>query len=157
MKKIAFLTIFLLSLSFVFAQIKVNLNTATVDELDQLPGIGKTKAMRIIEYRDKVGGFKNIREILNVRGIGPKLFEKIRPYITVGPAYTKTSTTAKSKPSKKTKVKPKTIVIEKLPDDVIELKCWKCKRKFWIKKGFTKGWCPYCGAQWKINTKTQKN
>ncbi len=162
MKKIgSFIIFFLFSLTFVLSQIKVNLNTATVDELKQLPGIGKTKAKRIIEYRDKVGGFKNIKEILNVKGIGPKLFEKIRPYITVGTASLKTSkpkSSFKSKPYKKTKSNSetyKTIVIEKLPDDVFELKCWNCKRKFWIKKGFSKGWCPYCGVKWKINTKNQ--
>ena len=62
---------------------KVNLNTAGVEELSTLPGIGPKKAETIIEYRNASGGFKSIDELKNVKGIGEKTFEKLEPYITV--------------------------------------------------------------------------
>ena len=47
----------------------LNLNTATLDQLEDLPGIGRATAERILEYRQKQGGFKKIEELMNVRGI----------------------------------------------------------------------------------------
>ncbi len=64
----------------------VNLNTATVAQLETLPGIGAKTAARIIEYRQKAGGFKKIEELMNVRGVGEKSFLKLKPYITVAAA-----------------------------------------------------------------------
>jgi competence protein ComEA len=64
----------------------VNLNTATVSQLDTLPGVGAKLAERIIEYRTKNGGFKKIEDLMNVTGIGEKNFLKLKPYITVTPA-----------------------------------------------------------------------
>ena len=64
----------------------VNLNTATVAELDRLPGIGAKVAARIVEYRTKNGPFKKTEELMNVQGIGEKSFLKIRPQLTVGSA-----------------------------------------------------------------------
>ena len=63
---------------------KINLNTASVDELTTLPGVGKAYAQRIVEYRDKNGPFKKVEDVLNVRGIGEKTFERIRDRLTVG-------------------------------------------------------------------------
>jgi comEA protein len=63
---------------------KVNLNTAGLDELVTLPGIGKAYAERILEYREKNGPFKKVEEILNVRGIGEKTFERIKDRLTLG-------------------------------------------------------------------------
>ena len=62
----------------------VNLNTATVAQLDALPGIGKSTAQRIVDYRQKNGSFKKIEELMNVRGVGEKSFLKLKPLITVG-------------------------------------------------------------------------
>jgi competence protein ComEA len=62
----------------------VNLNTATVAELDALPGVGKSTAQRIVEYRQKNGSFKKIEELMNVKGVGEKSFLKLKPLITVG-------------------------------------------------------------------------
>ena len=64
----------------------VNLNTATVAQLETLPGIGKSTAERILEYRAKSGGFKKIEDLMNVRGIGEKSFLKLKPLVTVSPA-----------------------------------------------------------------------
>jgi competence protein ComEA len=61
----------------------VNLNTASVAQLETLPGVGKATAERIVEYRDKNGGFKKVEDLMNVRGIGEKSFLKIKPLITV--------------------------------------------------------------------------
>jgi competence protein ComEA len=62
----------------------VNLNTATATQIATLPGIGEKAAQRIIEYREKNGGFKKIEELMNVKGIGEKSFLKLKPRITVG-------------------------------------------------------------------------
>jgi competence protein ComEA len=64
----------------------VNLNTATVAQLESLPGIGKSTAERILEYREKSGGFKKIEDLMNVRGIGEKSFLKLKPLVTVSSA-----------------------------------------------------------------------
>lgn len=56
----------------------VRINTATIDQLDILSGIGPAMAQRIIDYRETNGGFKNVEELKLVSGIGDKLFEKIK-------------------------------------------------------------------------------
>jgi competence protein ComEA len=61
----------------------VNLNTASVSEIATLPGVGPKAAQRIVEYRQKNGGFKKIEELMNVKGIGEKSFLKLKPLITV--------------------------------------------------------------------------
>jgi comEA protein len=66
------------------ASAPVNINTATAAQIQTLPGIGAKAAERIIEYRQKNGGFKKIEELMNVKGIGEKSFLKLKPLITVG-------------------------------------------------------------------------
>ena len=60
----------------------ININTASIDELKTIPGIGEAKAKAIINYRNTFGSFKKIEDIQNVDGIGSKLFEEIKAYIT---------------------------------------------------------------------------
>lgn len=64
----------------------LNLNTASAAELEKLPGVGASVANRIIEYRQKNGGFKKLEDLMNVRGIGEKTFLKLKPMITLAPA-----------------------------------------------------------------------
>ena len=61
----------------------VNINTAPAEQLERLPGVGPTTAARIVEYRQKNGGFKKIEELMNVRGIGEKAFLKMKNQLTV--------------------------------------------------------------------------
>ena len=63
----------------------VNINTASASMLEGLPGIGKATAERIVEYRQKSGGFKKVEELMNIRGIGEKSFLTLKPLVTVTP------------------------------------------------------------------------
>jgi competence protein ComEA len=62
---------------------QLNLNSASVAQLEALPGIGRATAERIVEYRQKNGGFKKLEDLMNVQGIGEKSFLKLKPLITV--------------------------------------------------------------------------
>jgi competence protein ComEA len=66
----------------------INLNTATVEQLETLPGIGRKTAERILEHRTKIGAFKRIEELMNVKGIGEKSFLKLKPLVVVPPPKT---------------------------------------------------------------------
>ena len=61
----------------------ININTASAEELESLPGIGDAIAERIITYREENGGFDTVEEIMKVSGIGEKKFEEIKDQITV--------------------------------------------------------------------------
>ena len=61
----------------------ININTASVVDLERLPGIGAKTAGRILEYRQKNGPFKKVEELMNVRGVGEKNFLKLRTQISV--------------------------------------------------------------------------
>jgi competence protein ComEA len=63
----------------------LDLNSATAADLESLPGVGRSTAERIIEYRQKNGPFKKIEELMNVKGIGEKSFLKLKPLIAVSP------------------------------------------------------------------------
>jgi competence protein ComEA len=61
----------------------LNLNTATVKELDALPGVGPVLAKRIVEFRQKKGGFRRVEELLAVPGISERKWKAIRDKIVV--------------------------------------------------------------------------
>lgn len=61
----------------------VNLNTATLAQLEALPGLGAAVARRILDYREKNGNFKKVEDLMNVKGIGEKSFLKLKPLVTV--------------------------------------------------------------------------
>jgi competence protein ComEA len=63
------------------ANFQLDINTADLPELTQLPGIGDTLAQRIIETRQTAGPFAELDDLRNVKGIGPKIMERIRPYL----------------------------------------------------------------------------
>lgn len=56
----------------------ININTATAEELDELPGIGPSKAKAIVDHRLKIGGFSTLEQLMDVKGIGPAIFAKMR-------------------------------------------------------------------------------
>ena len=64
----------------------INLNTATVTELMQLPRIGQRTAERIIAFRKQHGGFQRPEELMNVKGIGEKSYAKLKPFLALSPA-----------------------------------------------------------------------
>ncbi len=61
----------------------VNINTATEDELVRLPGVGPSKAKKILELRKRMGKFERVENLLRVRGIGRKTLKKLRPMLTL--------------------------------------------------------------------------
>ena len=88
-RKVSVILIFVVLVSFVssFADAehnsKVNINTATVQELMSLKGIGEKKARSIAEHREKIGSFATIEDLKDVKGIGGKIFNKIKDLIVV--------------------------------------------------------------------------
>ena len=62
---------------------KVNLNTADVEMLQSLPGIGPAMAQRIIDYRKSFGPFRTTKDLIKVKGIGPKTFDKLKKAVTI--------------------------------------------------------------------------
>ena len=62
---------------------KIELNSASIELLDSLPGIGRQKAEKIVELRTEMNGFRSVEDLLNVEGIGEKLLETIRDMVYV--------------------------------------------------------------------------
>ena len=82
MKKVS-LTILMLLFIVTCAFAKVNVNTATVQELESLPGIGISKAEAIVKHREANGKFKSVEDLTQVKGVGEKILEKISKEIEV--------------------------------------------------------------------------
>ncbi len=85
MKKIYFALLFIL-LFAAAAFAALDLNTATKEQLDGLPGIGPKKAEAIVQYRAEKGPFKSVEQLKEVSGIGEKIFQGIKNEVTVGAA-----------------------------------------------------------------------
>jgi competence protein ComEA len=67
----------------------VNLNTATIAQLEELPGIGPTTAKSIVDFRERSGPFQRLEDLLAIKGISKARLQKLRPYVTVGPSVPK--------------------------------------------------------------------
>src|SRR3989441_841418 len=77
----------------------VNINTATSEELQQVPGIGPATAEKILQMRKSYGAFKSVDDLLAIRGIGKKRLDKMRKYLTVGKPGTPKNMTPPAKPA----------------------------------------------------------
>ena len=77
----------------------VNLNTASAEELQLLPGVGESRAQAILEVRKTRGGFKSVEELTDVKGIGPAMLEKMRPHLTLSGRTTARVESGASKPA----------------------------------------------------------
>src|SRR6266581_253877 len=77
----------------------VNLNTATSEELQQVPGIGPATAEKILQMRKSYGAFKSVDDLLAIRGIGKKRLDKMRKYLTVGKPSTPKNMAPSAKPA----------------------------------------------------------
>ena len=83
MLKSIFGSIFLVLFLFISAFAAINLNTADKVALESISGIGPAKANAIIKYRDEHGSFKTVDELLNIKGIGPKMLENIKEQVEI--------------------------------------------------------------------------
>src|SRR5271155_4893366 len=91
LRRLAILFLCLFLCPAVFAKKKppaapIDLNTATSEQLQQVPGIGPSTADKILQMRKSYGAFKSVDDLLAVRGIGPKRLDKMRKYLVVGKA-----------------------------------------------------------------------
>lgn len=62
---------------------RININSASADELEEIPGIGEKTAQNIVDFRKKNGGFESVEEIKEVKGIGENVFEEIKYYLRI--------------------------------------------------------------------------
>lgn len=85
----------------------VNINTATVDELTSLKGVGRAKAEAIVKYREQSGGFKSVDDLQAVKGIGPKLIEKNKADIALSGKTEAVAKAAKGEGKARAARKPK--------------------------------------------------
>lgn len=65
---------------------QLDLNSASAEELDSLPGIGPVKAKAIVDYRTSIGRFQSLEQLMEVKGIGPKIFAGLLPTVIIGAA-----------------------------------------------------------------------
>ncbi|PKO37287.1 MAG: competence protein ComE [Betaproteobacteria bacterium HGW-Betaproteobacteria-6] len=86
---LAVIALFVAGVGFAFAA--VNINTASVDELDAVKGIGPGKAKAIVEYRGKNGPFKSVDDLKGVKGFGDKSVARLRHELSVGEAPAKSA------------------------------------------------------------------
>ena len=77
----------------------VNINTATSEELQQVPGIGPATAQKILQMRKSYGPFKSVDDLLAIRGLGQKRLDKMRKYLTVGKAAAPKTTPSAANPT----------------------------------------------------------
>lgn len=121
----------------------VNINTASQQQLDELPGIGPVKAKSIISHRESHGPFKRKEDIMNVHGIGKGIFGGLKDTITVGAAVEALTKAAEEKAA----VGPPRVY---KGENVVRRNCWNCKNSFYVPQNLKQGWCPFCGKKWSL-------
>jgi competence protein ComEA len=85
----------------------ININTATSEQLQEVPGIGPATAEKILQMRKSYGAFKSVDDLLSIKGIGKKRLDKMRKYLTVGkPAVPAKTGSANASAAKKTGASP---------------------------------------------------
>lgn len=119
----------------------IDINTASEDELDSLPGIGPVYAKRIIEGRP----YRSINDLRRVKGIGEKTLDKFKDMITVGMPKSE----KKEAPAKVAKQEPIEVPIYSVESYKL-IKCHGCKNTYKASSELKGGWCPYCGARWRV-------
>lgn len=92
---------------------RIDLNTATLDQIESLPGIGATKATAILKVREEIGGYKRVEDLDRVPGIGAKTVERLRPFVEVPGAVDATPTPDATPPVLEVAAAPVTTKIEK--------------------------------------------
>ena len=158
----------------------VNINTASEEELDALPGIGPARARAIVGYRELYGPFQDKEEITEVYGIGKGIYSGIKEMITVGEDVAPPKETGKDakrsvreeakgsrekaeKGVKQQRVSTTTVTTTKKktrPNDsrqvyyggkqFIPRGCWSCNEVFFVPDDLKDGWCAYCGKKWSV-------
>jgi len=66
------------------AAAQIDINSASAEQLTAIPGIGQVMAQRIVQFREEQGPFKRVEDLLKIKGIGEKSFQRIRPYVRIG-------------------------------------------------------------------------
>ena len=115
---------------------KINLNTATQRELEELPGIGPVKARMIIQYRENRHGFSRVEDLCEIYGIGPKTIANLKALVVIRDELIPSRLSSPVSSSSRT--------------GPMTLKCWKCGKTFTVPAREKRGTCPYCGARWEL-------
>lgn len=127
----------------------VDINSASLEELQTLPGIGPVLSKRIVAGRP----YESLDDLLRVQGIGPKTLEKFKDRIIAGeaaagggapsPIATKAPVPAVSPPAAQ-----EAVSVPRYSNQSLKLlHCYRCKNNFKVSSELKSGWCPYCGAR----------
>lgn len=147
------ITLYIVLLAAPVSMAVLNINTASADQLQELPGIGPKTAKTIVEYRLQHGPFGSVDELVEVPRIGPKTLAKFRHLIIAGEAGTAphreipergSAATAVPKPT------PEPRIVFRVPDGYQSIICWNCSKSFYIRSDCREGFCPYCGNRWRL-------
>ena len=131
-----------------FAQL-IDINTASQQEIESLPGIGEKMAQEIINHRP----YGSAQELLQIPRFGEKRLSQIRDLITVsagdapGQGEDADEDTA---PAPKPQAAANAADDWKPPAGMRKHQCWRCREYFCVEEGTTSGVCPYCGIRWAL-------
>ena len=120
-----------------------DINTASQSELEDLPGIGPSYAIKIIEGRP----YRSVEDLRRVKGIGPKTLDKFKDRITVGSSRAPQREEAEA-PKQAREERAKVPVYSTERFTLVE--CHSCTNKFTVSHELATGWCPYCDTRWRL-------